>query len=237
MYIKVKNKGNLSLLVSDQIKQLIQKEKFKPGDKLPNEIQLTELFGVSRPTIREAIKILASQNIIEIISGKGTFVTQNPGISSDPLGLAFIDDKNLIYSLIEVRLIIEPQVAKLAAQHASDKEINKLQKVINDMKKIMKLKDDDAWIKSEFEFHKSISYATKNPVIMRIVPIIHESIIKTLKYAPRTPFDHKNAIIEHSKILQAIIDKDAEKSMQTMQQHLENSYRRTVIIGSSIEHE
>ncbi len=234
MYIKIKNQGNLSLLVSDQIKQLIQKEKFKPGDKLPNEIQLTELFGVSRPTIREAIKILASQNVIEIISGKGTFVTQNPGVSNDPLGLAFIDDKNLLYSLIEVRLIIEPQVAKLASQHYTEKDITKLKNIINEMKKISDTNDDNAWIKSEFEFHKSISHASRNPVIMRIVPIIHEAIQKTLKYAPRTTIDHKNAIIEHSKILQSIIDKDPEKSFNSMQQHLENSYRRTLVISKSI---
>src|SRR4030042_4252993 len=107
MYKKFKNEERLSHKVVSQIKHLIQSEKLKSGDKLPNEVELAKLFGVSRPTIREAVKTLASKNIIEIIRGKGTFVTQNPGISSDPLGLAFIDDKNLLFSLIEVRLIIE----------------------------------------------------------------------------------------------------------------------------------
>ena len=76
MYRKIKNQSRLSHEVAGQIKELIRKEKLKPGDKLPNEMQLAELFGVSRPTIREAAKSLVSQNIIKILRGKGTFVSE-----------------------------------------------------------------------------------------------------------------------------------------------------------------
>ncbi len=94
MYRRIKNQNRLSDEVANRIKELILKKKLRPGNKLPNEMQLAELFGVSRPTIREAVKSLVSQNIIMILRGKGTFVSETPGIASDPLGLDFLIDDN-----------------------------------------------------------------------------------------------------------------------------------------------
>ena len=102
---------NLSNEVSNLIIEMIQDNKYEPGSKLPNEMELSEMFNVSRTTIREAIKSLASNNIVEIVRGKGTFVAEKPGLVNDPLGVSFIRDKNLILSLFETRLLIEPKVA------------------------------------------------------------------------------------------------------------------------------
>ncbi len=234
MYSKLQNKGNLSHNVANQIKYLIQNEKYKPHDKLPNEIQLAELFGVSRPTIREAIKILASQNIIEIIRGRGTFVSKNPGISKDPLGLEFLVDENLPLSLIEARQIIEPSVAQFAAEHASKEDIERLETIIGEMKQM--LNKHVPWVEIELEFHRSVAQATQNPIIMRIVPIIQEAIIKTFQYASPDSFNHKQAILEHFEIFSGIKNKDPQKAYDAMHRHLENSYSRTIIIGSIKEH-
>jgi DNA-binding FadR family transcriptional regulator len=230
MYKKLINKPRLSFEVASQIKQLIQSEKLKPGDKLPNEIQLTELFGVSRPTVREAVKSLASHNIIEIIRGKGTFITKNPGLSSDPLGLDFVTDKNLPMALLEARLVIEPSVARLAAEKANNKDIEKLQAYIDEMAHIEN--QSTGWVSLEFGFHRGIACATQNPVIMRIVPVIHDAIVKSLKYAPRSREDHHTASLEHIKILSRIKEKDPKKAFDAMYEHIQNSMLRTVRYAS-----
>ena len=83
------------LLVSEKIAQniidLIRKAYYSPGDKLPNELILSEELGVSRASLREAFKILESQNIIEVRRGKGTFISEFPGLGNDPLGTLFFD--------------------------------------------------------------------------------------------------------------------------------------------------
>ena len=183
-------------------------------------------FAVSRPTVREAVKALVSQGIIEIRRGKGTFVRQTPGISEDPLGLDFIVNPNMRLVLIEARIIIEPGVARLAAQNADDDAIAAIGASVKEMEDIVL--QNKVNIEAELSFHRSIAEATKNPVITRIIPIIMESITKTYKDAPRTTEDHRHALEEHRRIYQAIASRDPEKSFQAMHQHLDESYQRTL---------
>jgi GntR family transcriptional repressor for pyruvate dehydrogenase complex len=226
MYRKINNQKRLSLEVANQIKALIQNEKLKPGDKLPSEMELTKLFGVSRPTIREAVKSLIPQNVIEIVLGRGTFVAKNPGFSSDPLGLDFITDDNLHYSLIEVRMIIEPAVARLAAERASPDDIKKIGRVIEEMEKIVNRHEVE--MDTELEFHRSIAEATRNKVIMRIVPVIMDAIVKIYEDAQRMSEEHWQAFQEHSSIYEGIRGREPERAFGAMRHHLEDSYRRTL---------
>ncbi len=230
MYKKLGNQSQLSREAAEHIKTLIRSEKLKSGDKLPNETRLAELFGVSRPTVREAVKSLVSHNIIEIVRGKGTYVTRTPGLSSDPLGLDFLADPDLPLSLIEARRMFEPQVARLAAERAEMADHQRLDALLEEMKGIETR--DATWVKVELEFHGAIARATRNPVIMRVMPVIVEAIVKSLRYAPRTPEDHREALREHAAILAALRSKDPDAAYQAMLRHLEASYRRTVAIGS-----
>ncbi|PKL03477.1 MAG: FadR family transcriptional regulator, partial [Spirochaetae bacterium HGW-Spirochaetae-9] len=175
MYTNLSTEKRRSQEVATHLKELILDEKLKPGDKLPSELELCGLFSVSRPTIREAVKTLVSQGIIEIHRGKGTYVSQMPGIAEDPLGLDFISSPNLRLSLIQARLIIEPGVARLAAQMADDQDIAKIAICVRDMEEIVY--QHKVGINVELNFHRSIAEATKNPVIIRLIPIIMDSIV------------------------------------------------------------
>jgi GntR family transcriptional repressor for pyruvate dehydrogenase complex len=230
MYKKLSSRSRLSHEAANHIKALIRGEKLKAGDKLPNEMQLAKSFGVSRPTLREAVQSLMSQNIIEIVRGKGTFVAHNTGVVRDPLGLDFLADRDLPFSLIEARRLIEPGVARLAAQRVQAADLQRLERLAEEMKGIVTR--DANWVRVEQEFHSSIARATQNPVIMRIVPVIVEAIVKSLRYAPRSPEDHRQAFREHSAILAAIRERSPEKAFQAMRQHLAASYRRTIRVGS-----
>jgi len=226
MYTNLSSEKRRSQEVASHIKELIRDEELKPGEKLPSELELCALFSVSRPTVREAVKILVSQGIIEIRRGKGTFVSQEPGIAEDPLGLDFITTPNLRLTLIEARLIIEPGAARLAAQKADDTDIAKIAASLKAMEEVVY--QHKVEIHTELDFHRSIAEATRNPVIMRIIPIIMASIVKTYQDAPRTSEDHRHAFEEHNVIYEAIAAHDPEGSYDAMQRHLEASYKRTI---------
>lgn len=226
MYKKLNSSQRLSHEVAAHIKMLIRDEKLKPTDKLPNETELGRLFGVSRPTVREAIKSLVSQNIVKIARGKGTFVSHNPGVSDDPLGLEFVFDPNLHHALIEARLIIEPGVARVAAKNASADDINRIESCLEQMQDIVDR--HKIGMRKEIEFHLSIAEASKNPVIKRVVPFILESIIKTYANSRPTNIDHREALEEHLKVLTCIRASDPQGAYEAMEAHLENSLQRTI---------
>jgi DNA-binding FadR family transcriptional regulator len=232
MYKNLSMEPRRSQEVAAHIKTLIRDNKLKPGEKLPNEMELCGHFAVSRPTVREAVKVLVSQGIIEIRRGKGTFVRQMPGISEDPLGLDFIVNPNMRLVLIEARIIIEPGVARLAAQKADDQAIAAIGASVKEMEDIVL--QNNVNIEVELNFHRSIAEATKNPVITRIIPIIMESITKTYRDAPRTTEDHRHALEEHRRIYQAIAARDPDRSYEAMQMHLNASYQRTLSKQSAV---
>lgn len=102
--------------VAERLKEYILKGKLKSSDKLPTEAKLSVEMNVARSTVREAIKRLESQNILTVRHGAGSFVADNTGLTEDPLGLAFFEDKwKLTEDLLEIRTIIEPAIAELAA--------------------------------------------------------------------------------------------------------------------------
>ncbi len=226
MYTAIKFERQRSHEVAARIKELILAEKLKRGEKIPNELKLCGLFSVSRPTVREAIKSLVSSGILEIRRGKGTYVSMLPGLAEDPLGLDFIAGPDLRLSLIEARLIIEPGVARLATRNADDQDVERIAQSIRDMEEIVHLEKVD--VNPELAFHRSIAEATKNPVIMRLIPVIMDSIVKTYRDSPRTSEDHRHALEEHSAIFRSIAAEDAEGAFEAMRRHLEMSYQRTM---------
>lgn len=226
MYKILSSGHRLSDEITEHIKMLIKNEDLKSGDKIPNETELGRLFGVSRPTIREAINSLVTQNIVEIVRGRGTFVSQTPGVSNDPLGIDFILTPNLRLALIEARLGIEPGVARLAAEHASDEDIEKIKNCLDKMHEVVN--EHHIGMTIELDFHRTVAEASKNPIIMRIVPVILDSILRTYADSNPTIHDHEIALEEHTAIYEAISEHNMEAAYKAMQTHLANSHQRTL---------
>ena len=110
--------------VADDIVRTIIGKELKPGDKLPNEFELAAKLGVGRSTVREAIKALVSRNVVEIRRGAGTFVSDRSGVSEDPLGLQFLGDTARVATdLLELRFMMEPRLASLAAGNSTPEQI------------------------------------------------------------------------------------------------------------------
>ena len=116
--------------VEDQIYHYILDEALEPGAKLPNEFALGEKFPVGRSTIREAVKLLSSKGIVEVRQGSGTYVVTTVKGLSDPLNLRSVQDKNaLAFDLVNVRLLLEPGIAEMAAQNATPEDIERLRRL------------------------------------------------------------------------------------------------------------
>ena len=120
----------LSEKVSQDILEYIARNGLQPGDRLPNEYELAGMLQVGRSSVREAVKLLVSRNVLVVRQGAGTFVSQKRGITEDPLGLSLIPDKHrLARDLMEVRILLEPQIAAAAAQNAAAGEIEQLEQL------------------------------------------------------------------------------------------------------------
>ena len=115
---------------ANRIVEYFEKNDLKVGDKLPNEYTLAQDLEVGRSTLREAVKMLVSKNILEVRQGSGTYITSLTETVIDPLGFGEIDNHmKLTQDLFEVRFLIEPQMASLAAQHITDKEVAVLERL------------------------------------------------------------------------------------------------------------
>jgi DNA-binding FadR family transcriptional regulator len=214
----------LSEQVASQLKEAILKEVYNPGEVLPSENQLTEIFSVSRNVVREALMTLESKGFIEIIKGKGTFVLE-PSIDPvlDPFSLLVnykCGDKGLSY-VLAVRQLIEPTVTKLFAQHRSVNQLNKLKEYLNLMETYRE--DKTKISKHDINFHHQIARSCQNPII----PIVLEPIFHFMsRFHPPIFFDVK--IIEttleyHHKIYSAIEAQNSEEAYQAMSKHLKLS--------------
>ncbi len=210
----------LSEKIANNIKALIIDQKLQPGEKLPNEIELANQLNVSRSTIREAIKTLVSKNVLEIHRGKGTYVCERPGIATDPLGVTFMNKKDLLIYLFETRLIIEPEMAALAAQRATEKNIKALEDAFHILQEqILEGKDHT---KFDIKFHNIIAKSTQNPIIRRIVPIINDSIIEGYQETKDIPESGEKVLRHHRRVLDAILEKNEALARQYMREHIQS---------------
>lgn len=210
--------------LSDDIVNYILKEKLQPGDRLPNESVLAEKLRAGRSSIREAMKLLASRNIVTIRQGSGTYISSSPGVVDDPLGFTFIGDKQkLACDLLEIRFLLEPSIAARAASYSGKDEIKHIQKLCDEVEQLLEEGKDHT--EKDIEFHTAISMSSKNMVVPRLIPIINSSIplfIDLTKSVLR-----QETIDTHREITEAIAAHDSTRAYDAMYLHL--VYNRRLI--------
>ena len=118
--------------IVSKIKNMISQGKLKSGDQLPTERELSEVFKVSRSSVREALRTLESQNFLESRQGDGTYIARQPVETLvQPLASAILTEKDALSELFEMRHLIEPQLAFLAAERATSEEIVEMEKILS----------------------------------------------------------------------------------------------------------
>lgn len=208
---------NLPQKISEDIISFILNEHLQPGDKLPNEAHLAKELNIGRSSLREAMKLLASHNIVTIRQGSGTYVASSPGVVDDPLGFTFIPDKKkLVQDLLEVRFLLEPAIAAMSATYADDNDIEKIVSLCDEVEELLKQKKDHT--QKDIEFHTAIAMGSKNLIIPRLIPIINSSIPL---FVETTGNVLKVETIEtHREIATAIAQHNAIKAQDAMTMHL-----------------
>lgn len=220
----IQDEKNLPSKVSDDIINLILEENLTAGDKLPNETVLSERLNVGRSTIREAMKLLASRNIVTIRQGSGTYVSSSTGIVTDPLGFTFIGDKKkLVQDLIEVRILLEPAIAAMAATHADKKDIDKIVSLCDEVEELIKAKKDHT--DKDIEFHNAIAMSSKNVVVPRLIPVLNSSIPLFVEMTGNQLLEE--TIETHRMIANAIAENNVLAAQDAMYLHL--IYNRRIL--------
>ena len=212
---------NLPEKLSDDIVSYILEENLQPGDRLPNESVLAEKLGAGRSSVREAVKLLASRNIVTVRQGSGTYVSASPGVVEDPLGFTFIG--KLAADLLEIRFLLEPSVAAWAAARAEEEDIRRIRKLCDETEQLLKEGKDHT--KKDVEFHTAIGISSKNLVVPRLMPVINSAVplfIDLTKNVLR-----QETIDTHREITEAIAAHDAARASDAMYLHL--VYNRRLI--------
>ena len=209
---------SLPVRTSRHIKRMIIEGDMKPGHRLPSESELMQMFGVSRSTIREAVKSLKAENILEVRRGSGTYVSESTGLASDPLGLDFVNQDQLVADLLEARLIIEPQIASIAVERATEANIAELTAIVERMKGVMV--NDASAADMDVKFHTSIAKCTQNDVLIRIVPIINESIRLGYGKTVHVEGSFERAKACHRSIYEAIVHRNKLEAKIFTERHI-----------------
>ena len=213
----------ISQNIANQISDMIFLQKiYKPNDKLPNENKLAEELGVSRTTIREAVKTLVANGVLTIERGRGTFVTSNPNAQNDLFGISYLEDKKkLVHHWFEMRLILEPANVRLVVERASDEEIRQI--IAWEQKTAELILDGKPYAAADQQFHAAIAKATHNNVIELMLPAVESSIsdaINTAVYVGARELASENALTNHRIIANFIEQRDADGAALAMYHHI-----------------
>lgn len=210
----------LSEKVAEQVVNFIQVNRMQKGDKLPNEKELMGQLNVSRSTIREAMRSLSSRGIVVIRQGSGTYISNLPGVTDDPLGLEFKYDKEkVLRDLLELRGIMEPSIAAQSARCASEEDIQEILSLSNQVSE--SIRKGENHLTYDVAFHCKIAESTGNDILNVLFPEIAKGIrLFTALLGDRIIND---VMIDHERIARAIAQRDSQRAHTAMTMHIESN--------------
>jgi len=206
--------------------KIIQGE-LKEGERLPSQDKLAKIMGVSRGTLREGLNQLVLMGIIEMRQGSGTYIRSvTPSTFIQSLSPALIMDKASTRELLDARLWIEGAVASLAAKKATQKDIQELRRILDDMKKNYEEENIDKFIGNDLEFHLMIAKSSKNRVLMKVLETIREILYKFIAgFFVVRPETVKTALRFHTRIFKAIERHNDQEAKKNMESHIQSLIR------------
>src|SRR6202012_2359414 len=203
--------GRISEIIVEQIRLLMRQGQLRPGDRLPPERDLCARFGVSRVTVREALRMLESSGLVEIRVGArgGAFVTAP---SSDRVGEGLADLLTLSVisaaNVTEVRLILEVGIVPLVCERATEDDLADLEKICE--RSEVALRNGDYTMDMSLEFHARVAQSTHNPALEMLVESFRGPILMSLMEAREVaPEMGGLGTKEHERFIEALRRRDA----------------------------
>ncbi len=217
---KIVRTSRLYEQIVQQVEESIHKGALKPGNQLPPERELAHQFGVSRTAVREAVKALREKGLVEAYPGRGTFVTDGTShaIRQSLDRMIRIGQPEGSTYLAEVREILEPEIAALAATRADAEDLTSMHEAVSIMDKAKR--DSDAFIEADLDFHLALAEAAGNPLILTLI----DSIVGLLREQRLRIFQveggPERGQYHHKKIMEAIERHDPLGAREAMKAHL-----------------
>jgi len=230
MYRAVKT-SRLYEQIVQQVEDAILKGQLKPGDQLPAERDLAHSFGVSRTAVREAVKTLREKGLVEAYSGRGTFVTNGTSHSiRQSLDLMIrINPLEGSANLAELRLVLEPEIAALAAARIEEQLLSTMREAVEEMDR--SLRDPDAYVEADLDFHLALAEAAGNPLILSLL----DSIVGLLREQRSRIFNvdggPERGQFHHKRILAAVEQGNPEAAREAMRAHLQQVLEDSSSLG------
>jgi len=202
-----------------QIQEMIRKGAFKLGEKIPPERTLAETFRVSRNCIRQAVQALAEKQILESRQGDGTYVrAPDSSLLTDGFALAILAQTDILADIIEFRLMLEPQIAWLAAKNITTEELDRLKIIVCDQQRKVFAGEEDSHL--DAAFHLQLADSSKNRIIQKVAHTMNEVLNESRCESLRSDERSKASIIGHFKIIDALEKRDREAALLAMKEHL-----------------
>lgn len=210
--------------VFGQLKNQILQKVWLPGTKIPSENALAKQLGVSRISIREAIKMLSSLGLLYTVQGGGTYVTEYKSeVMLNPLIPMLALDFTDVYDVLEYRRIVECGTVAIVVDKADTEDVERLETTYRNMQAHV---DDRAlFAGADLEFHLDLAKATKNPIIIKINDIIRSILINSMDNIVAS-LGVEDGLNYHRWILDAIESKDRERAKHLMEEHIDRTIAR-----------
>jgi GntR family transcriptional repressor for pyruvate dehydrogenase complex len=212
--------------IVEQIKQLITDGSLKPGDKLLSERELAEQFQVSRASVREAIRTLEMLGVIDIRPGEGTFIRGMDTVDIiRPLAMFLAVERSSLLDMFEMRRIFETGTASLAAERATQEELDQIEAMLEMMRERLNVLDPEKGEEYDTAFHYAVAEATHNSLLTKLFKTVSEEFAKANSVARRQLYrdniqNAQKLIDQHSEILEAIRSRSPKAASKAMLVHL-----------------
>ncbi len=212
-------KTRVSEGIIEQVRDLITSGRLKTGDRLPAEREFAQTLSVSRSAVREAIRALESLGILEARAGEGTFVVTPPeGQQRDPITASLSQAWGTQRNLFEVRKVLEPGVAALAARRATREQIEKMRAVLDDQK--AKVQARESYMKEDAAFHYLVAEASGNEILLRVADSLMELLRESRDTSWKIGARPIRSLKQHQVILNAIEARKPLVAERRMREHI-----------------
>lgn len=203
-----------------EIRQRILSGEIAVGEQLPNELQLAEQYGVSRAVVREAIRMLAQEGLVEVRRGLGTFAIDGTSEAlKDSIGLLMsINQSEDSFDLVEVREVLEPEIAARAALRATAEDIAALRDIVRIMDE--NLENETVFVEQDLAFHLALARATHNLLFPKLIEPIVDLLFEQRRGTFRVAGSAARGQEYHRQIVEAVENGHADLARQAMREHL-----------------
>lgn len=214
-------------LVSDYLSENILYGRLRPGDKLPPERELAKLFHIKRPVLRDAVKVLTVLGMLDVRVGDGTYIScTTTDFYMIPLSWNLLLGPKSGTEVIELRFLLDGEAAYLAAKNASAEDLLEVNRVFLQMQAALDALDLQKYLDLDIDFHLAIAQAAKNQVILNMLPTVH----RMMRSFSAGGMVFQNDILHthngHLKILNAILDRDADLARRALDEHRDEALER-----------